>query len=90
MLQHRIPRLSQQDGTFDPAQASTLTNGRRWLKECKTAHAECRIRNRFVPTRLIDVGLPDGSENPKLLDTRQSGIGSDVDLEYAAVSYCWG
>ena len=90
MLQYRIPRSSQQDGTFDPALASTLTNGRRWLKECKTAHAECRIRNRFVPTRLIDVGLPDGSENPKLLDTKQSGISNDVELEYATLSHCWG
>ena len=90
MLQYRIPVSSQQDGTFDPALASTLTNGRKWLKECKTAHAECRIRNRFVPTRLIDVGLPDGSENPKLLNTRQSGIGDDVELEYATLSHCWG
>lgn len=55
-----------------------------------TAHAECRIRNRFVPTRLIDVGLPDGSENLKLLDTRQSGFSNEVDLEYATLSHCWG
>ena len=90
MLQYQVPALSQQDGTFDPALASTLTNGRRWLEECKTVHTECRIRNRFVPTRLIDVGLPDGSENPKLLDTKQSGIGSIMELEYATLSHCWG
>lgn len=53
-------------------------------------HAECRIRNRFVPTRLIDVRLPDGSENLKLLDTRQSGISNNVELEYATLSHCWG
>lgn len=89
-MQYRIPTSSQQDDPFYPALASTLTNGRRWYKECATAHSECRIRNRFVPTRLIDVGLPDGSENLKLLDTRQSGISDDVELEYATLSHCWG
>ena len=87
---YQVPALSQLDGTFDPALASTVTNGRRWLEECKTVHTECRIRNRFVPTRLIDVGLPDGSENPKLLDTKQSGIGNIVELEYVTLSHCWG
>ena len=90
MLQYRIPTSSQQDSASGPALASTLTHGRRWLKECKTTHAECRIRDRFIPTRLIDVGLPDGSENPKLFNTRQSGISNDVDFEYATLSHCWG
>lgn len=90
MVQYRIPTSSQQDGSFDFALASTLTNGRRWLKECATAHAECRIRNRFVPTRLLDVGLSDGSENLRLLDTRQSGISNDAELEYTTLSHCWG
>lgn len=90
MVQYRIPTSSQQDDTFDSALASTLASGRRWFKECSTAHTECRIRNRFVPTRLIDVRLPDGSENLKLVDTRQSGISNDVELEYATLSHCWG
>ena len=90
MVRYRIPTLSQQDNTFDSALASTLTNGRRWFKECATAHAECRNRNRFVPTRLIDVALPDGSENLKLLDTGQSGISNNVEFEYATLSHCWG
>ncbi|KAL8734468.1 MAG: hypothetical protein Q9181_003171 [Wetmoreana brouardii] len=90
MLQYQIPTSSQLGGTFDSALASTSTFGRRWLKECVTTHAECRIRNRFVPTRLIDVGSPDGSESLKLLDTRQSGISNDVELEYATLSHCWG
>ena len=90
MVQYRIPVSSQQDGTFDSAMESTLTSGRRWFQECKTAHAECRIRNRFVPTRLIDVRPPDESENLKLLDTRQSEIGNDMELEYATLSHCWG
>lgn len=90
MAHHQIPTSSQQDGATDSALASTLTNGRRWFKECRTSHAECKIRNKFVPTRLIDVGLPDGSEDLKLLDTKQSGISNDVNLEYATLSHCWG
>ena len=90
MLQYHLPTSSQQDGTFDSALASTLKNGRRWFNECTTAHAECRTRNGFIPTRLIDVGLLDGSENLKLLDTRQFEISNDVELEYATLSHCWG
>ena len=90
MLEYRIPISSHHDGIFNSALSSTVTNGRRWLTECTTAHAECRVRNRFVPTRLIDVGLPEGSENLRLLDTRQSGFNNDMDLEYATLSHCWG
>ncbi|KAI4161999.1 MAG: hypothetical protein LQ342_004447 [Letrouitia transgressa] len=90
MVQYRMAISSQQDDAFDSVLASTITNGRRWLKECMTTHVECRMRNRFVPTRLIDVGPPDGSENPRLLDTGQSGISNDVGLVYATPSHCWG
>ena len=90
MVQYRVPTASQQDVTFDSALASTLASGMRWFKECTTTHAECRITNKFVPTRLIDVRLPDGSENLKLVDTKQSGISNHVELEYATLSHCWG
>ena len=90
MLQDWIPISSQQDNTFHHALVSTSTVGRKWFKECTTVHAECRIRNRFVPTRLIDVGLLEGSETLKLLDTKQSGISNDMELKYATLSHCWG
>lgn len=90
MEQYGILTVSQEDQTFDSALASTLTNVRRWFNECTTTHTECRIKNQFVPTRLIDVGLPDGSENLKLVDTSQSGISDGVELKYATLSHCWG
>ena len=89
MLQYRIHISSHQGDIFDFALASTRTHGRKWFTECTTVHAKCK-RDRFVPTRLIDVGLLEGSENVKLLDTRQSGVSNDVELEYATLSHCWG
>lgn len=90
MVQYQIPTSSQQNDTSDSALASTLKKGKRWFKECTTVHAKCRIRNIFVPTRLIDVRLPDGSDDLKLLDTRQSGFSNDFGLEYAKLSHCMG
>ena len=90
MLQCRRSILSQQDSVSNSALASKLTNGRSWFKECMTVHAECRNRNRFVPTRLIDVELAKGSDDLKLVDTRQSRISNDMKLEYATLSHCWG
>ncbi|KAF1808454.1 HET-domain-containing protein, partial [Eremomyces bilateralis CBS 781.70] len=37
-----------------------------------------------LPTRIVDVGAGDGSENPKLLETRE------LRAEYVALSHCWG
>ncbi|PMD32337.1 HET-domain-containing protein, partial [Hyaloscypha variabilis F] len=38
----------------------------------------------FLPSRLIDVGLRDGSEEPRLL------VGPQGDIEYLTLSHCWG
>ena len=90
VIQYGIPASSLPNESVNPALASTFTVASRWLEECKTAHAECRIRKSFLPTRLVDVGPPDGSETLKLVDTRQSKIGSETDLEYVTLSHCWG
>lgn len=106
MVQHGISTLPQPNDIVDFALASTSANGKRWFEECKTAHVECRIKSRFVPTRLLDVGLPerskdvparlldvaspDASKDLKLIDTRRSGICSNTNLEYATLSHCWG
>ena len=89
-MQYRIPALFQQDIASDSALSSTLTNGRSWLKECMTIHTECKIRNSFVPTRLIDVGMAGGSDDIQLIDTRQSDVSRDTKLQYATLSHCWG
>lgn len=106
MVQYGISTLSQTNDIVDFALASTLANGKNWFKECRTAHAECRVRSRFVPTRLLDVGLPEGpndvntrlldvaspegSKDLKLIDTRRSGIHGNTYIEYATLSHCWG
>lgn len=41
-----------------------------------------------VPTRLIDVGPPDGAEEPRLI--LSSGIKPGSSRAYAALSHCWG
>jgi Heterokaryon incompatibility protein (HET) len=61
-----------------------------WIKQCVQYHSNCTAssRNRdFIPTRLIDVGLPGSSDAPKLYisdATKSSGI------EYVTLSHCWG
>jgi hypothetical protein len=56
-----------------------------WLDECSDLHEDCpRDQAAELPSRVLDVGPVDGSDEPKLVET--SG-GSD---RYAALSYCWG
>lgn len=106
MIKHGISTLPQRNDIVDFALASTLANGKKWFEDCRTAHAECKIRSRFVPTRLLDVapleesedGLTkcldvasrEASKDVKLIDTKRCGIRSDANLEYATLSHCWG
>lgn len=58
-----------------------------WLKTCTESHDQCKeLRKNTVPlpSRVIDVGPPDGSQHPRLLESRDQ-IG-----EYVALSHCWG
>lgn len=90
MIQHGISTLPQPSDVVDFALASTLANGKRWFEDCKTAHAECKIKSRFAPTRLLDVGSSEASKDLKLIDMRRFGIRVDTNLEYATLSHCWG
>ena len=93
MMHYGIPAQLEQDNTSNFALLSTLKNGRSWIKECMMVHTECQVKNKFVPTRLIDVGLPEGPDNLKLIETRQSGTSNSVEVEYgqyATLSHCWG
>ncbi|KAF2106890.1 heterokaryon incompatibility protein-domain-containing protein [Lophiotrema nucula] len=56
-----------------------------WLQECDATHDRCGMTNPSgLPTRVVDVGPPDGTEEPRLYNTRRE------DGHYAALSYCWG
>lgn len=56
-----------------------------WLDICSKKHTHCRQESPApLPTRLIDVGPGDGSQDPRLLVT--AGESS----RYVALSHCWG
>jgi hypothetical protein len=63
-----------------------------WLSNCDETHIGCMKRRRgirtsssFVPTRLLDIRGPPGS-NLKVIETRKSNVRSP----YATLSHCWG
>lgn len=57
-----------------------------WIKDCQDSHSACRS-SKFsgtLPTRVIDVGSPDGGTPLHLCDTNgQAG-------DFIALSHCWG
>lgn len=75
-----------------------------WIHECLTSeeHKFCQRKSQdyvssagvsaevsaVLPTRLIDVGPHDGSQEPKLV--LSSAIKSIACRNYAALSHCWG
>ncbi|PVH81422.1 hypothetical protein DL98DRAFT_349267, partial [Cadophora sp. DSE1049] len=54
---------------------------------CKDNHEKCKLEsNTWLPSRLLDVGPRDGSQLPRLIETKESN-----DLgPYAALSHMWG
>src|ERR1700735_139666 len=60
---------------------------RKWLSDCvsKCPHENCTpLKDINLPTRVVDLGSPGSSAQPKLLLTRgQLG-------QYVALSHCWG
>ena len=59
--------------------------GKHWIEECLATHSICsQALESDLPTRLIDVGPPDGSNEPRLVVTKgQQG-------QYVTLSHCWG
>ncbi len=56
-----------------------------WLRTCLQTHDKCSSQSSSkLPTRVIDVGPADGSEEPRLL------VASDIKTSYITFSYCWG
>lgn len=57
-----------------------------WIKDCQDDHSACKSSNPLgtLPSRVIDVGSPDGKTAPRLCDT--GGEPGD----YIALSHCWG
>lgn len=56
-----------------------------WISTCRTSHPRCNITKAYTPTRLLDLNAFDGSE-----DIRLVSLGENAEIEYIALSYCWG
>lgn len=76
--QHHIP--------IHPLTHDTLSIVRRWIRDCLDHHRHSKtLQPTRLPDRLVDVGQPDGSVSPVLLD------GTEGIIEpYLALSHCWG
>jgi hypothetical protein len=88
----------------NPASDESFARAKVWIHNCLTSqeHAFCPKLNQphmssflqkslgepGVPTRLIDVGLSDGSQEPKLILSSASRL--SINWEYVALSHCWG
>jgi hypothetical protein len=73
-----------------------LRLARRWLSECQHNHKSCmNCVDIAPPTRLVDVGPADGSQDPRLLLTaeylnREQDAHPGLQLPYLTLSHCWG
>ncbi|KAF7923735.1 uncharacterized protein EAE98_007553 [Botrytis deweyae] len=70
------------DANSNTSQSTPLIEN--WLNACQTFHPKCKFqRPEFIPTRLIDLQ----GDHPRLC------LGNQIekrDLQYAALSHCWG
>jgi Heterokaryon incompatibility protein (HET) len=70
---------------LDSASESCFQRIEEWIKNCVEGHADCKQPTRTaLPLRLIDVGVPDGSQEVKLVETRGH------EGTYFTLSHCWG
>src|SRR2546429_4474745 len=69
----------------DPVSEANINITNNWIQSCSTTHRICRnLEDTVLPTRVIDVGSPDGSKEPFLF------ISEGCVGRYIALSYCWG
>ena len=64
----------------------------KWVADCDQHHEKCVRKHRdqnFVPTRLLDIGLPQSKWPPdfvRVVNTKDEGTSG----RYATLSHCWG
>jgi hypothetical protein len=61
-----------------------LELAQRWFQTCRESHSLCSTRSNRLPSRVIDVGPSDGSQDPVLF------ISNSKQADYVTLSYCWG
>lgn len=88
-----LPWLSMSASTDTPTRIvgravgahSDFGLGKHWIEQCMATHSGCsRASDSELPTRVIDVGPPDGSTEPRLVETRGQKS------QYVTLSHCWG
>jgi Heterokaryon incompatibility protein (HET) len=85
----QIEDLVPNDKGTNPLNDTSITflTFKNWLRICDKKHHNCRNRSYILPTRLIDVDL-SGAHKPHLLPS--SSIIQPSDVQYIALSHCWG
>lgn len=68
-----------------PPDRKVLDRAVSWVTHCNKAHGGCTTHDYSMPTRVIDVGMPDGGSTVKLIEVEEGTKG-----QYIALSYCWG
>jgi hypothetical protein len=72
-----------------PVSDECLDIASNWFQSCLEAHAECSENTgspKLLPTRVIDIGLPNSNTSPVLL-VSNGCFGDWITLSYC---YCWG
>ncbi|KAK2017364.1 heterokaryon incompatibility protein [Colletotrichum eremochloae] len=71
---------------------ASFTQMKTWLNHCKENHPRCKPRHssrNFMPTRVLDVGVPRSPWPPthiRVVNTREQNIKE----QYMTLSHCWG
>ncbi|KAH8724125.1 heterokaryon incompatibility protein-domain-containing protein [Phaeosphaeriaceae sp. PMI808] len=65
---------------------------RYWVNDCLKNHPECpKVTEGWLPDRVIDVGNPNGSTAPRLVDKAELlHTLTKSEQHYVALSHCWG
>jgi hypothetical protein len=77
--------MSRRPPHLDRTSLACISQLQEWIKKCTLYHEGCDVnKSSYCPTRLVDVGLPDGSAVLRLIRT------SGKETKYVALSHCWG
>lgn len=83
-----VQQCGRLDSTNTGSEAS-FKMAQMWLNECLNNHDGCPKSPPYLPSRVIDVGPSDGSQEPFLCETENLQV-ADGQPSYAALSHCWG
>lgn len=90
-LTSEVLRKCSNLGNTSTGSPSSFEMARYWMDECLNNHSACPKAKPFLPTRVIDVGPPDGSLDPFLYqESFQKSPLPDEEKKYLALSHCWG